>query len=56
MLRNDVRAAVSLSDKYAFINPDNDQFSQLESLLTKRLEDGQGECFLELGVGVCYLS
>ncbi|KAF8560762.1 hypothetical protein P879_06068, partial [Paragonimus westermani] len=36
---------------YAFINPDNDQFSQLESLLTKRLEDGQGECFLELGVG-----
>ncbi|THD24574.1 GTP-binding protein 1 [Fasciola hepatica] len=37
--------------RFAFVNPDDVQFGQLESLLNKRLDDGQGECFLELGVG-----
>ncbi|TPP55925.1 GTP-binding protein 1 [Fasciola gigantica] len=51
MLQDDGAVAVNSSDKFAFVNPDDVQFGQLESLLNKRLDDGQGECFLELGVG-----
>ncbi|CAH8861406.1 unnamed protein product [Trichobilharzia szidati] len=40
-----------LSDKYAFLNPTEDQFVHLKTCLETELENGQGECFLELGVG-----
>ncbi|VDP97562.1 unnamed protein product [Trichobilharzia regenti] len=38
-----------LSDKYAFLNPTEDQFMHLKTCLETELESGQGECFLELG-------
>ncbi|CAL8100449.1 unnamed protein product [Calicophoron daubneyi] len=44
-------ALFSLTDKLAFVKPSERQFSLLEKYFIKQLEDGQGECFLELGIG-----
>ncbi|KAK4468086.1 hypothetical protein MN116_008257 [Schistosoma mekongi] len=40
-----------LSDKYIFINPNDDQFMRIKNYLDTELDNGQGECFLELGIG-----
>ncbi|CAH8536245.1 unnamed protein product [Schistosoma turkestanicum] len=40
-----------LSDKYIFVNPNEDQFVRIKNCLDIELENGQGECFLELGIG-----
>ncbi|CAH8584489.1 unnamed protein product [Schistosoma intercalatum] len=40
-----------LSDKYVFLNPNEDQFLCIKNYLDIELDNGQGECFLELGIG-----
>ncbi|CAH8626101.1 unnamed protein product [Schistosoma rodhaini] len=40
-----------LSDKYVFLNPNEDQFVRIKNYLDIELDNGQGECFLELGIG-----
>ncbi|KAL5964237.1 GTP-binding protein 1 [Taenia solium] len=40
-----------LSDKYVFIAPSDSDFECLQQCLSNRLEAGQGECFVVLGVG-----
>ncbi|CAI2731770.1 unnamed protein product [Schistosoma spindalis] len=40
-----------LSDKYVFLNPNEDQFLCIKNYLDIELDNGQGECFIELGIG-----
>ncbi|GAA47992.1 hypothetical protein CLF_101055, partial [Clonorchis sinensis] len=51
MAEFDNMVSLLVSDKFAFVQPDAQKFSLLTNMLNKRLEDGQGECFLELGIG-----
>ncbi|TGZ70856.1 hypothetical protein CRM22_002955 [Opisthorchis felineus] len=51
MMEVDNLVSLLVSDKFAFVQPDAQKFSLLTNILNKRLEDGQGECFLELGIG-----
>ena len=37
--------------QHVFINPSEKKFSCLKEFFAKELEDGQGECFMEIGVG-----
>ncbi|BHF71423.1 GTP-binding protein 1 [Sparganum proliferum] len=40
-----------LADKHVFISPDEQELECLEQCLLQRMQFGQGECFLEIGVG-----
>uniref|UniRef100_A0A5K3ESD2 Tr-type G domain-containing protein n=1 Tax=Mesocestoides corti TaxID=53468 RepID=A0A5K3ESD2_MESCO len=40
-----------LADKRVFVAPNDSDFECLKQCLTIRLEGGQGECFVELGIG-----